>query len=162
MDDIFGEIFYIIILLVIFIFSAFKKKKPQEDDMSVPGGEAENPMDEVFSPFKDVFGDEDEEEEEKEEAKKSREAAGTPVKGSSGRGRKNLEGAPFVKEDYVFTSETSPGDKRRQRKNQAPGRQTSLRSEQDQPEEHWSDRGVEWFDLKQAVIFSEILKRPDY
>ncbi|MFW5754009.1 MAG: hypothetical protein ACOCV9_04330 [Marinilabiliaceae bacterium] len=159
MDDIFGGIVYIVIMLAIFIFSAFRKKKEGDENVPDPEGGRENPMDEVFQPFKDVFSDEEEEEVpyEKQPARTS-----SPKSRSKYFGRTDLDGAPFVKDDYVFTSETSPGDKRRQRKNQKPGQQTSLRSETDQPEKLHSGGPPEWFDLQKAVIFSEILKRPDY
>ncbi|MFW5890066.1 MAG: hypothetical protein ACOCTO_01605 [Marinilabiliaceae bacterium] len=159
MDDIFGGIVYIVIMLAIFIFSAFRKKKEGDENVPAPEGGRENPMDEVFQPFKDVFSDEEEDEvsPEKQPAKTS-----SSRRGPQYSGRTDSHGEPFVKEDYVFTSETSPGDKRRQRKNQKPGQQTSLRSETDQPEKLHSGGPPEWFDLQKAVIFSEILKRPDY
>ncbi|WP_462318966.1 hypothetical protein [Marinilabilia sp.] len=153
MDDIFGEIIYIIIMLAIFIFSALKKKKGREGESAEPEREVENPMDEVFSPFKEIFGDDDEEEYKPQPA---------PVKNE--REGKNLKDAPFVKEDYVFTSNTAPGDARRQRKNKTPGRQTILKSEESLPNEYEeTDAGLhDWFDLRKAVIYSEVLKRPDY
>lgn len=155
MDDIFGEIIYIIVMLVIFIFTALKKKKGREGEMTEPEREVENPMDEVFSPFKEIFGDDDEEEYEPQPS---------PTVEGAGRGRTDLKDAPFVKEDYVFTSNTAPGDARRQRKNKKPGRQTFLKSEELLPLEYEeTDAGLhEWFDLRKAVIYSEILKRPDY
>ncbi|PWE00974.1 hypothetical protein [Marinilabilia rubra] len=155
MDGISGEIIYIIIMLVIFIFSALKKKKGRGGEMPEPDREVENPMDEVFSPFKEIFGDDEEEEEKPQPA---------PVAREFKNGRKDFKDAPFVKEDYVFTSNTSPGDARRQRKNKTPGRQTVLKSEESMPNEsEQTDSGLhEWFDLRKAVIHSEILKRPDY
>ncbi len=159
MDDVIGGIVYIAIMLAIFIFSAFRKKKEGNENVPAPEGGKENPMDEVFQPVKEVFGDGDEEADEE---------SGGPVTSHSAKddgekGRKSFEGAPFVKDDYVFTSETNPGDERRQRINQKPGQQTSLKSEQNQPEQQRSGGGApEWFDLRKAVIFSEILKRPDY
>ncbi len=135
--------------------------------MPQPEGETWNPMDEVFSPFRGVF--EDEEDKEKEENQKSFEDAKSPTKQNQysspdekGTG-KNKRGA-FVKEDYVFTAETAPGDKRRQRINRSPGKQTVLKSEEDLSSDfgHHSSELSEWFDLRQAVIYSEILKRPDY
>jgi hypothetical protein len=142
-------------MLAIFIFSALKKKKKgRENEIPEPEREMKNPMDEVFSPFKDIFGD--------EEAKKKKESAVTP---SSPENRKeSLRETPFVKQDYVFTSNTLPGDARRQRKNKAPGRQSFLKIEETgsfEGEEAYSEE-EEWFDLRKAVIFSEILKRPDY
>lgn len=124
--------------------------------MNEPEREVDNPMDEVFSPFKEIFGDDEEEEEKKAEP--------APVAEESKKGRKDIKDAPFVKEDYVFTSRTSPGDARRQRKNKKPGRQKVLKSEESLPNEYeQTDAGLhEWFDLRKAVIHSEILKRPDY
>ncbi|MGM0375429.1 MAG: hypothetical protein ACQEQ0_01485 [Bacteroidota bacterium] len=158
MDDIFGGIVYIVIMLAIFIFSAFRKKKEGNEDVPAPEGGRANPMDEVLQPFKDVF---DDEEEEKSDGERGPEPSHS-ARNEREEGRKRFDGTPFVKEDYVFTSKTSPGDKRRQRMNQKPGQQTSLRSEQDQPEQQRSEGPPEWFDLQKAVIFSEILKRPDY
>ena len=156
MDDIFGEIIYIVIMVVIFLVSALRKKKGNRE--TVPDSERgeKNPMDEVFQPFKDVFSDEEDQETvpEKQPASESN---------AQYADRKNLDDAPFVKDDYVFTSKTSPGDKRRQRKNKNPGKQNVLKSEQDQPEGTQRQEGApEWFDLRKAVIFSEILKRPEY
>jgi len=153
MDDIFGEIIYIVVMLAIFIFSALKKKKAAGSDM--PEREVENPMDEVFSPFKEIFEDEELESPRRETVPPSKPKAET---------RETLKDAPFVKEDYVFTSNTAPGDARRQRKNKTPGRQTVLKSDYDLPatDETAPQHPLEWFDLRKAVIYSEILKRPDY
>jgi hypothetical protein len=158
MDGIVGEVIYIVIMLVIFIFSALKSKKGKRGDTPVPERDSDNPMDEVFSPFKDIFDDKEEtsDREEPERAPRSEPAYATS-------GRKDLKDAPFVKEDYVFTANTSPGDSRRQRKNKTPGQQKDLQSESDLA---YADKTgselAEWFDLRQAVIYSEILKRPDY
>jgi len=157
MDD-FGEIIYIIIMVVIFIFSALKSKKGKRGDAPLPESDSGSPMDEVFSPFKDIFDDEEEEFRREEPERTS-----PPEPAYEASGRKDLKDAPFVKEDYVFTANTSPGDARRQRKNKAPGRKTQLQSENDMA---YADKTgtelVEWFDLRQAVIHSEILKRPEY
>lgn len=158
MDDVIGGIVYIVIMLAIFIFSAFRKKKEGNENVPAPEGGKENPMDEVFQPFKEVFG----EEEEEASSEESEPAPSHSTRNQREGSRKSFEGAPFVKDDYVFTSETSPGDKRRQRMNQKPGQQTSLKSEEDQPEQQQSEGAPDWFDLRKAVIFSEILKRPDY
>ena len=159
MDDVIGGIVYIVIMLAIFIFSAFRKKKEGSENMPAPEeGGRENPMDEVFQPFKDVFEDEAEGPSKDEEEPVAKHSA----RDQREEDRKSLDGAPFVKDDYVFTSETSPGDKRRQRMNQKPGQQTSLKSEQNQPEQQRAVGPPDWFDLQKAVIFSEILKRPDY
>ena len=160
MDDVIGGIVYIVIMLAIFIFSAFRKKKEGSENMPAPEeGGRENPMDEVFQPFKDVFSDEEEDEVAPEKQPAKTTSTGS---GSEYSGRTDSHGTPFVKDDYVFTSRTSPGDKRRQRINQKPGQQTSLKSEEDQPEMQQSGGAPDWFDLRKAVIFSEILKRPDY
>jgi hypothetical protein len=156
MEKVPGDIIYILVMLAIFIFSALKKKKRvSEDEIPVPEREGKSPMDEVFSPFKDIFDDEEEE-------KKKETAATTP---SPENRKENLRGSPFVKEDYVFTSNTSPGDARRQRRNRTPGRQPFLKSgetESIEGEEEAYSEEEEWFDLRKAVVFSEILKRPDY
>jgi len=155
MDGI-GEIIYIIIMVAIFIFSALRKKKPKQDEMPVPENrESDNPFDEVLSPFKEIFGDDD-------TASQEQKPQTEPAKAD--RQEKNLKDAPFVKEDYVFTSRTSPQDARRQRKNQAPGRQEKLKSEESENsrEKKAQQNMNSWFNLREAVIYSEILKRPDY
>ncbi|PRZ01323.1 hypothetical protein [Marinilabilia salmonicolor] len=160
MDGI-GEIIYIIIMVVIFIFSALKRKKPERNDMPVPEDqESRSPFDEVFSPFKEIFEDEEPIPQERPQKQQSEEEPAAVDKA-----RKSLKGAPFVKEDYVFTANASPTDSRRQRKNQSPGRQENLKSEESgslgvKKEVH--NNLNDWFDLKEAVIYSEILKRPDY
>lgn len=160
MDD-FGEIIYIIIMVVIFIVSALRKKKPQRDEMPVPEEqESRSPFDEVFSPFKEIFEDE---EPTPQESPRKQQPKEEPV--AVDKGIKNLKGAPFVKEDYVFTASASPTDARRQRKNQAPGRQENLKSEESgtlREKKEGQANLNDWFNLKEAVIFSEILKRPDY
>lgn len=159
MDGI-GEIIYIIIMVAIFIFSALRKKKPQQDDMPVPEDrESGNPFDEVLSPFKEIFGDDDSGSQQQNQQQPQTEPAAVD------RQEKNLKDAPFVKEDYVFTSRTSPQDARRQRKNQAPGRQENLKSQEShsREEEEEAQQNINnWFNLRDAVIHSEILKRPDY
>lgn len=160
MDD-FGEIIYIIIMVAIFIVSALRKKKPQRDEMPVPEDqESRSPFDEVFSPFKEIFEDEEPSPRMAPQKQQSEEEPAAVDKGI-----KNLKGAPFVKEDYVFTASASPTDARRQRKNQAPGRQENLMSEETGSlrvrQENQEDIN-DWFNLREAVIYSEILKRPDY
>jgi hypothetical protein len=155
MDKAPGDIIYIIVMLAIFIFSALKKKKRvNEDEIPVPEREVENPMEEVLSPFEDILRD--------DEGKKKEDVAVTTS--SSENRQKNLRGTPFVKKDYVFTSNTLPGDARRQRKNRASGRQSFFKSEKKEffEEEEPYREEEEWFDLRKAVVFSEILKRPDY
>ncbi len=158
--DGFGEIIYIIVMIVIFIFSALKKKKPKEHEMPAPEDrESENPFDEVFRPFREIFEDED------TQPHESPQKNGQPEPAMTDKGSKNLKDAPFVKEDYVFTANTSPGDARRQRKNRAPGRQEKLKSEEQEGlnrEDERGGSGNDWFNLREAVIYSEILKRPDY
>jgi hypothetical protein len=157
--DGFGEIIYIIIMVAIFIFSALRKKKPKQGDMPVPEDrESESPFDEVFSPFKEIF--EDDEPESQQNSQNQPQTRQVTPEGQE----KNLKGSPFVKEDYVFTSRTSPQDARRQRKNRAPGRQEKLKSEETESyqEMEATRKHADWFNLKDAVIYSEILKRPDY
>lgn len=160
MDGI-GEIIYIIIMLVIFIFSALKRKKPERNDMPMPEDqESRSPFDEVFSPFKEIFEDEEPVPQKSPQQPIAEEQPVPP-----GKQIRDLKDAPFVKEDYVFTANTSPADARRQRKNRAPGRQEKLKSEEiDALKTEEDGRAVnhDWFKLREAVIYSEILKRPDY
>jgi hypothetical protein len=152
MDDIFGEVVYIIIMLVIFIFSVLRKKKTERGNIPVPDDERSNPKDEEFSPFKEIFGDEEEPE---------RSVSAEPVTVSEKR--KDLKGAPFVKDDYVFTANTAPGDTRRKRRSKMPSQSGGPESKEDlnyKPDAR-ADHS-EWFDLRKAVIYSEMLKRPDY
>lgn len=150
MDDVFGEILYIIIMLAIFIFSAFRKKKVAGGNM--PEEKEFNPMEEIFTPFEDLI------EEPEEEPKPPKEEA------TLSSAPNTIENYPFVKEDYVFTSNTSPEDIRRQRKNKKSKRQTVLRSEEENLkfDELSDEHLLKNFDLRKAVIYSEILKRPEY
>jgi hypothetical protein len=158
--DGFGEIIYIIIMVAIFIFSALRKKKPKGDDMPAPEDrESESPFDEVFSPFKEIFGDDETTSQKQDQQQPQTEPVSVNRKG------KKLKDAPFIKEDYVFTARTSPQDARRQRKNQAPGRREKLKTEESKisREEEEAQQNINnWFNLRKAVIHSEILKRPDY
>ncbi len=159
MDGI-GEIIYIIIMVAIFIFSALRKKKPREEDMPVPEDhQSENPFDEVFSPFKEIFGDD-----ERAPKKETQQQPQTEPE-IVNRNEKKLKDAPFIKEDYVFTSRTSPQDVRRQRRSQTPGWQDKLKFQESEifrKEEEEQKNINSWFNLREAVIYSEILKRPDY
>ncbi|MGQ1890187.1 hypothetical protein ACT29H_07065 [Thermophagus sp. OGC60D27] len=158
MDDSFGEIIYIIVMLAIFIFSAFKKKKATGDN--IPQSEVPHPMDEVFSPFDELLETENIDPPRVEPPKE--EETVPPAHAT----RSSVKDYPFVKKDYVFTSNTSPEDLRRQRKNKTSyHRQTHLKSEEDLPiseGDPTASHPFRNFDLRKAVVYSEILKRPDY
>jgi hypothetical protein len=146
----------ILIMVALFVISALKKKQvPGGDDAPAPKKARGNPMDdEIYSPFKGVFDDD-------EEAKEQEVVTSETIDNNEAR---DFKRAAFVKDDYVFTANTSPGDKRRQRKNKTPGRQANLKSQETKPYDlpDLTDHPLEWFDLRKAVIYSEILKRRDY
>ena len=151
MDDNFGEIIYIIVMVAIFIFSALKKKKAPGEN--IPEKEVPNPMDEIFSPFEELLNPEKEDESPKTERSQPTHSVNEAIKNY-----------PFIKEDYVFTANTSPEDIRRKRKNKSSSRQAVLKSDDGQPvnQATSAEHPFKRFDLKKAVIYSEILKRPDY
>ncbi len=158
MEDVFGDIIYILLTLAVVLFAAFRKKKVSGQVAPSPEKEAHDPLNEVFPTLKDLFGGEretfphpyDDEEDKEEEAE-----ASTFAPKMAG----NLKGVPFVNEGYVFSARAGADDSRRQRK--IPKKMPVVT----EPRKGTGDGdyyGTEYFDLRQAVIYSEILKRPDF
>ncbi len=157
MDDAFGDIIYILLTLAVVLFTAFRKKKVSRKPVPSPEGEAHDPLNEVFPSLKDLFGgerqtfphpfDDDEDEEDTE--------APTFVPKMAG----NLKGMPFVSEDYVFSARAGADDSRRQRK--IPKEQPNV-TEHRKAADGGDYYGTENFNLRQAIIYSTILKRPDF
>ena len=155
MDDISGDIIYIVLTLVVVLISALRKKKAPQKPESAPHREVGDPMDEVFPTLRDLFTEPEEEAPVAPSAESldSIESQGQPetVSGSPGN--------PFVRSDYKFPSSSSAGEASRQRKmRKKKSELTRVRTQIDEEDV----KEQESFDLKRAIVYSEILKRPDF
>jgi hypothetical protein len=154
MDKNFGDIIYLVLMVAVVLFSAFRKKKTTKQGLPEPHREVRDPMDEIFPTLKDLFNGEEGEEKPLTEQAESH----LPLVSIEKTDKRKKE-SPFLKADYVFSARSSMDDVRRRRR--IPIKKALDLDSQEQGDFCQSDV-IEDFDLQKAVIYSEILKRPDF
>ncbi len=154
MDKNLGDIIYLVLMVAVVLFSALRKKKAPRQEVPEPNGEVRDPMDEIFPTLKDLFGGEEGVEKPLTEQAESHQ----PLVNIEKTDEQKKE-SPFLKSDYVFSARSSMNDVRRQRR-------IYKKKPMDLESQVYGEGGhsekMEDFDLQQAVIYSEILKRPDF
>jgi hypothetical protein len=154
MDKNLGDIIYLVLMVAVVLFSALRKKKAPQQGVPEPHGEVRDPMDEIFPTLKDLFTGEEGVEKPLTEQAESH----PPLIDMEKRDEKKKE-SPFLNSDYVFSARSSMDDVRRRRR--IPKKKPLDLSSQVHGD-FGSSENIEDFDLQQAVIYSEILKRPDF
>ncbi|ASB48813.1 hypothetical protein [Alkalitalea saponilacus] len=157
MGDALGDIVYILLMLGALIFSLYKKSKSAgQDGDFMPEHEVGESPGEAFPTFKDLFGDADEEEKVPAIGKKTPETEYATMQAEKLKPQKLEYKKPVYQS--IQKRERIKKPERVSRIKQKIS-QMSLATKEKAIDEtsYWDD---EEFDLKKAIIYSEIIKRP--
>jgi hypothetical protein len=150
MDNSIGDILYIVVMVAALIFSIYKKSKAQNQDGTVrPEEEVGDPLDEVFPTFTMP-------------KPKPAEPIERPVKQPPRLIQ--TEAVPRIRTSRTdFHKIKTRGDSKRLERSQRLTTHTSPRKSTQEPEleqhYYWEEEPV---DLQRAIIYAEVIKRPDY
>lgn len=155
MSDSLGDILYILVMLGVVLIGAIRKRNSQGEGKVLPEDEVHDYPTEAFPPIKQWL-------EQMEAAKPRTEPLLIPPipqarikERETGKGRAKIQGRAATRRPRV-SLETTP----RMQLKKAAIKEPVIVEENDA--EGWFPGEDEQFDLRQAVIYSEILKRPTY
>ncbi len=138
MDD-FGTIIYIIFTIIAIVFSIIKKSNQKRQDTPAPSS-SNDPFDEVIPDFEQLF------------------------KSEKGETEKTLQ-MESVKEVVKPTQAKTTAHEFQEKMKQMESKMSRISSRNKikrEEEETSSEESKSWFNARQAIIYSEILKRPDF
>ncbi len=147
MDDL-GSAVYVIVTIIAIIFSVLKKANKNKSTKPFSAKE-KHQSEHEFPDFETLFQDKDEQEDEEEDFMPVFKRVDLPSK------EPVKKEAAFVKSDFQKKMEELERNAERNsyKKKQKP---TFLL------ENEISEKEEQWFDAKKAIIYSEILKRPEF
>ena len=150
MDSSIGDILYIVVMVIALVFSIYKKSKSgNQDGTIIPEREVSDPFDEVFPTFNQNWNED-------------RVPADMPVKHPPKPVQQEIaDRVRYQRIDFQRTnkSETSKRLERTSRLSRSSIQRKSTREPDSEQMYYWDEEPL---DLQNAIIYTEIIKRPDY
>jgi hypothetical protein len=150
MDNSIGDILYIVVMVIALVFSIYKKTKGgNQDGTIIPEREVGDPFDEVFPTFNSNWDEE-------------KTPVDIPVKHPPKQiPTEQTDRVRYQRIDFQRTkkSETSKRLERTSRTSRSSIQRKSTREPESEQQYYWDEEPL---NLQNAIIYAEVIKRPDY